>query len=167
MYINQKDIAGWEKKGCGIACVGMVLSRANKEFSTDALVKEALNLNGYIEGVGWRHAVLARVIANRNIPAYAQEFTSPTDDTTLLAIGIEKIKEQVRIGNPVMVSVFRGFTPDAASTHVALLVAITQDGFVADDPDYDGGGEHISVAFDAFARAWRGYAIFTDLSAAG
>ena len=164
VYINQKDIVGWEKKGCGIACVGMVLNRAGIEFVMDDLVEEVLNLNGYLEGVGWRHGALARSITNRTIPAYAQEFTSLTTNTALLTFGIEKIKRELRTGNPVIVSVFRGFTPEATSTHLVLLVAVTQDGFVVNDPDYDMGGEHVRVAFDVFAGAWRGYAIFTDLS---
>ena len=163
VYINQGTIAGWEKNGCGIACVGMVLTIAGKEYTIENLIQETLHLKGYIEGIGWRHAALARTIANRNIPAYSQEFTSPNNDKTLFAIGMKKIKEQVQSGNPVIVSVLRHFNPDATATHLVVITGIADDAFIVQDSDYEEGGENIAVSFDRFAQAWRGFAIFTDI----
>ncbi len=166
MYINQRDITGWEKRGCGIACVGMVLGVAGQPVMTDTLVEEALALRGYLDGIGWKHSTLARMLTNRKLPAYTQEFTLPDGDTALFTAGVKKIREQTAAGNPVIVSVHRGFDPGSGSTHLVVITAVTDDAFVIQDPDYEHGGPDIVVPFTAFSRAWRGYTIFTDLSSA-
>lgn len=163
MYINQRDIAGWEKQGCGIACVAMVLLRAGRDVQTEDLVREALAADGYLDGIGWKHAILTRILTNRNIPAYTQDFTSPGDDTTLFRLGEKKVREQAAAGSPVIVSVLRGFQPSAASTHLVLITGVTENSFVIDDPDHTGGAEGMNIPFDTFSKAWRGYAIFTEI----
>ena len=161
-YVNQRDIPGWEEKGCGMACICMVLWRAGEPYSYEGIVGEVTDMNGYVKGIGLKHTAIARVLSNHNIPAYQQEFTHPSD-TVLRDIGIQKIEEQVAVGNLVIASVMRHFNPDASSTHLVLITAVRDGDFIIDDPDHDGGSAGISVPIADFSAVWRGYAIFAEV----
>ena len=162
MYINQRTIPDWQKNGCGIACVAMVLARAGKKCIPEDLAKEALALNGYLEGVGWRHTALARTITNHGVPAYAQEFTSPDKNTTLRTIGLQKIQKQAIAAIPSIISVCRNFKPNAQTTHLVVVVGFNQQNFIIDDPDHTHGAANIQIPIEQLAQVWRGYAIFID-----
>ena len=162
MYINQREVTGWEKKGCGIACIAMVLAAAKKDFTLKELVEETLAIRGYIDGIGWKHATLARILTNRSIPSYTQEFTLPNKNTELFAYGIKKIQRHIA-DNPVIASVHRGFDPNTTATHLVVITEKTDNAFIIQDPDYELGSENMIVPYTKFTKAWRGYALFTDL----
>ena len=162
MYINQKEIEGWEKKGCGVACAAMVLNIYKKQVSKEEVLKELLDLNGHIEGVGWKHNIIARVLANNNVLSYNQEFTKPNNNTSLFDNGMEKIKKELNEGNLVIVSIYRNFDcKEKKGGHLVLITKIEDDSFIIKDPDYEYGKDGIKINTNTFKECWRGFAIFT------
>ena len=57
-----------------------------------------VKIKGYIEGVGCKHASIARLLGNWGIPAYTQEFTMPTwiRREVFANMGLNKIKRFVK-----------------------------------------------------------------------
>lgn len=163
MYINQKNIKGWETKGCGIACVSMILAETGKESDTGKVAAELIHMNGYLEGIGWKHAALARTLNNRKVPSYNQEFTCPGNDPALRKIGMEKIREETDNGNLIIASVLRGFDSNATATHLVLITKTENAALIVNDPDYETGKENMPVSCEKFEKVWRGYAVFAEL----
>ena len=163
MYINQRSIAGWEKKGCGIACVAMALERAGVSYRLEDVTTSLLAMDGYLPSVGWKHKSLARELQNYFVSAYTQEFTH-RKDSSFLSVGLNKINKELAKGNIVLVSILRGFNPQASATHLVVITGVENDTFVIDDPDYaNETGSGLRINKKDFARVWRGYCIFVEL----
>jgi uncharacterized protein YvpB len=160
---------------CGIVCVKMVLSFAQKESGDiDELIKEGYIVGGKVD-VGWNHETLLRVLRNHGVLAYRQEFISHkvdldsekgTENSEQTKIfrknGIEKIKGSIDYGFPVITSVRAGFGENG-SDHLVLIVGYDDENFYVNDPQRKGmEKDPIRVSIEKFDEYWKGLTIFTE-----
>ena len=161
MYINQKEFENY-KITCGFACLLMVLSYRGKDFDREKINNSLVKLNGYIDGIGWKHSAIARVLTNYNLPSYNREFTLPDGDRDLIDQGILVIKDNLTKGNFVITSVRRNFDPESKTLHLVLITKLEGDNFIIQDPDYEFGGENMEISIERFKDAWRGLCIISE-----
>ncbi len=146
----------WRPRACSIANVRMVLVSRGDDVSTMAdLIAEGESMNGFGPR-GWVHDALVFLLHNHGVPAYREEFRSRDDAhaEVLMRVGVEKIRESVRAGHPVMVSLQK----ENGSYHTVLVYEVTDDGFVYHDPEV---GPSQSVSEEVFLKQWKRLAIFT------
>jgi uncharacterized protein YvpB len=157
--------AEWHDKACGIACVKMILNFAGAEFSIKDLINEGLEINGYTE-YGWDHESLVRLLRNHGVNSYRQEFRSNDKDieSRLRDDGVSKIKSHIDNGQPVIVSVDKGFGNNN-HLHLILVTGYDDENFIYNDPDSRNGEEKegATVSEEEFLKYWRGLAIFVEV----
>lgn len=168
----------WHTRSCGITCAKMVIKyfRPNNDESIDALIDEGVRIGGYGDH-GWDHEALVRILRNRGIHAYREEFKSQllkngsnvsvpsVYDKKMSESGIIKIKKMLKANRPVIVSVDTGFDENKTS-HLIVLTGFHDsekevDGFLYNDPQSEKGiKKNIFVDIDKFKKYWRRLAIF-------
>ena len=168
----------WRARACGVACVKMVIKyfRSDNDESIDALIDEGVRIGGYGNN-GWDHESLVRILRNRGIYSYREEFRSQVIlpgkssgmpsvyDKRMAEAGINKIKKMLQAKRPVIVSVDTGFDENKTS-HLIVLTGFDADetgvsGFMYNDPQSDGGvKKNLFVNLDKFNKYWRRLAIF-------
>ena len=177
-YFNQSRLPEpYNTVGCGIACVIMALSRRGIAVSDRDIIGHVLARNGYLKGVGCRHAALARVLTDYGVLAYNQEFTPPRRDiavdrgrcANVRSLGLQKVTRWVTSGKLVIVSVNRSFSATENCGHLVLVHGITMKNgkarFVIDDPDHayaQESGSRLLTRYAAFRASWRRLAIFIE-----
>ncbi|MDE0243495.1 MAG: C39 family peptidase [Candidatus Kaiserbacteria bacterium] len=181
-YVNQGTLPEqYQKTGCGFACTLMTLRHYGKEVTPEEVIDRIVSRNGYLEGVGCRHAIIARTLVDYGIPAYNQEFTPPTaNEYEMHMRGAEKIVKWAQINSHFLViaSVNRlAKNNDHVGTdrrrggHLVLIhqaVARSTDWKKSHlhlcDPDYSLPHKQrvsdTSLTFEEFVDVWRGLAIF-------
>ncbi len=169
----------WRSRACGITSAKMVIKyfRPNNDESIEALIDEGVRIGGYVEH-GWDHESLVRILRNRGIFAYKEEFKSQilkqgetsgipsVYDSKMMKTGIKKIYKMIKSGRPVIVSVDVGFGENKTS-HLIVLTGFDLDdsgdvsGFAFNDPDAKTGiKKNIFVDIDKFEKYWRRMSIF-------
>jgi hypothetical protein len=170
----------WRSRACGVTSVKMVLKYfyPDNDESIDALIDEGVRIGGYKTEHGWDHETLVRLLRNRGLFAYREEFKSQVlragetkgmpsiYDAKMAKAGIKKIFKMLKAGRPVIVSVDSGFGENTTS-HLIVLVGFDLDdsgevaGFVFNDPDAKTGiKKNIFVEIGKFEKYWRRMSIF-------
>lgn len=180
-YSQHQDVIepSWRSRSCGIACTKMVLNYLkpdNKELIDD-LIEEGVLVGGYSKN-GWDHESIVRLLRNRGISAYREEFRSvlvdsaqrkflkSTYENPMLLTGIKKIKKCLECEKPVIVSVEPYFSENTES-HLVVLTGFLEDkengleGFFYNDPDSKFGVKKDNfIELPKFKKMWRKMAIF-------
>lgn len=170
----------WRSRACGVACAKMVVKyfQPSNDESIDALIDEGVRIGGYKNEEGWDHESIVRLLRNRGLFAYREEFKSQVlragetkgmpsiYDAKMAKAGIKKIYKMLKVGRPVIVSVDAGFGENNSS-HLVVLVGFDLDdsgevsGFVFNDPDAKTGiKKNIFVDIGKFERYWRRMCVF-------
>ncbi len=166
-----------QRSVCSIACLKMILDY-KKIPNTFADMYKEMDIIGGRETSGWNHETLVRLLRNHGILAYRQEFFGQTIDLhTLQAThakhsdvfekkGIEKIKEIIVKGKPVIVSVFAGFSQDHECkksvnmvNHIVLITGIDDEYVYVNDPIFN---TPTQVTHTHFMNYWRRLAVFVE-----
>lgn len=166
-----------QRSVCAIACIKMIFDSKSIPHTFLDIYTEGEIIGGREPG-GWNHEVLVRILRNHGILAYRQEFIANTIDLHTLHAepaphsqefvtrGIEKIKKQINEGNPVIVSVFAGFSQDALSrkslnmvNHMILITGFEDEYLFVHDPIFD---MTTKVTLQHFLNYWRHLAIFIE-----
>ncbi len=169
--------AEWQSKICAIACIKMVLDFYGKKIEPMKIVEEGLVISkklaesgkpqsGYTSEFGWGHDVLIYLLLQNEILAYRQEFKG---NDAFAALGIEKIKNQLLIKKPVMVSIAKDILNPKTSGHLVLIVGFEEEngivkGLYINDPEKrtESEGKGIFVSREDFLKRWKKLAIFTE-----
>ena len=197
---NSFDVpAEFHNNACGIACTKMILDYMPESYKSEYLMGGLRTMNDLIEeGIviggltdnGWKHDSLVRLLRNRNIMSYCQEyrsidividqihgvtFSEGKNYPDIQNIGIEKIIKKINSGLPTIVSVMPNFN-DNKETHLILIIGyeiekIPQNSdqpingsFYYHDPDSRNGTEkkNKKITINDFIKKWRNLAIFVD-----
>ena len=180
-YSQHQDVTepSWQNRCCGIACTKMVINYFkpdNKELIDD-LIEEGVLVGGYSTDVGWNHNGIVRLLRNRGLSSYQEEFKSVLVDSTqrrflksthenpMILNGINKIQKSLQDKKPVIVSVEPDFDENKSS-HLIVLTGFVEDGtgldgFFYNDPDSkEGIKKDKFVELPKFRNFWRKMAIF-------
>lgn len=164
----------WKDKSCGIAALKMVLDFYQPtDLSIDELYQKGLDINGFLEGVGWYHhslALLAKQLGYKaitrswNIPKesldHLKERGFKTADIEIirrqqLDEAITTLKKELDNKHPTVVPIPKGFTK-GGSGHLVVLIGYDEEGFICHDPL---DGEKINLDYEKFKNLWEKRAI--------
>ena len=169
----------WKERACAPTCLKMVLdflSGGKFEKGIDDLIKEGLVIvGGYEPGNGWTHAGIIRLAHNHGFQAYLEEFRtikvnveektfSKSDfEDLLIEKGIEKIKNTLGSGLPVIISCSKNFD-EFHKFHQVVLIGFDDNGFYYHEPhkESEEEGANRFVDFQTFKTHWRKFAIFLN-----
>lgn len=175
--LDEEVPAELQRSVCAIACIKMIFDFKGVQKTFQDIYKEAQIIGGR-ESSGWNHETLVRLLRNHGILAYRQEFFGHSIDLkTLYAThaehsnifeqkGFEKIKETLGNGNPVIVSVFAGFSQDIENkkslnmvNHMVVITGVDDEYVYVHDPIFDVPKKFSHMHFMNY---WRRLAIFVE-----
>lgn len=149
-YSQFKDIASavWQKKGCGIASLAMVIEYYKPDtVSVNTLLEQGIVSGAYQKGVGWKHNGL--VLLSKKYGLDGQNYDLSTSDTkTAFAAFKDFLKD-----GPVIVSVHYKFNPKSTVRHLVVIDGIDKDVVYYNDPAAKTGEQQISVT--DFLKGWK------------
>ena len=166
--INQTSDTGdneWDSRSCGICVLKMLMVFKKPEIQSVpimTLLNQALEMSGYIDGIGWRHQALADLAAKYGVELGFQKFFFDTPDKK--KEGIKIVNNKLRSGEPVAVSVLKEFDiPKTA--HLVVVAGFSKIwffvwGYKIIDSYSGRRGNIYSVSKKEFLAGWRGGLIY-------
>lgn len=149
----------WASRSCAIACLKMVLAYKNPEYNQlkiMVLIKEALALDGYIDGVGFKHKSLVDVAKKYNLAMEYQKifFYSPEEKEN----GLKIIDEEISKKQPVIISIKSQISK---GSHMVVVRGLDKNsgevsGYYIQDPDPRWKGSQYYLDKKSFIQIWRG-----------
>ena len=167
-YRSQYDNSPYQNANCGPTALGMVLEAYGLNVSNDRLRAIADGLQGtygYDDGVALDYLVAIAQQAGLR----ADGLTNP--DGRYRHWSMADVINEIRQGYPVVTLVHYASLPDHAtsassSDHFVVVVGVTTQGFVINDPAFSGNdGFHREVRPEQMPKAW-GDAIIVHQAAA-
>ncbi len=149
-YSQFKDIMApsWQKVGCGIASVAMIISYYEKSaVSVDKLLKEGIANGAYLADAGWTHQGLINLARKFKLDGQSHSLIEDTTDTAFTKL------EAVLKNGPVMASVHYTFEPTNPIPHIVVVHEVRNGEVYYNDPAEQSGDGHISIA--KFKKAWK------------
>ena len=139
-FISQHSLREeWAYRGCGLVSLKMVLDHwnlqdeRNRTIPMEELLRSAILLGAYREGVGWSHVGLVEVAKslgydafNRDLPKERPEIL-PDDSFPILAEDTAK--------GPVLVSMWKNYDPEQKGGHIVVVYRIEKDRIFILDPE--------------------------------
>ena len=146
----------WRKYSCGICVLKMLMVFRKPELqavSVKTLIGQALEKDGYVEKVGWKHQALTDLAALYGVPmGFQKEFFNTSEKKKE---GIRAINSKINLGLPVAVSVLRDFnTPNTA--HLVVVEGLKRAEYMIVDPYPGKRGNRYKVSRKEFLAGWRG-----------
>lgn len=158
----------WKERACAPTCLKMVLDfldPARTVFTIDDLIKEGLGIGAYQDGIGWIHIGLVRLAHNHGFLGYNEEFRSLDKEVEnqFIEKTIEKIKDKIEAGLPVIVSCAINWD-EIHRPHQVVIVGFDENGFYYHEPHKETKEEGANrfVDFQTFRTHWRKFAIFLN-----
>lgn len=147
-YSQFKDItsAKWQKVGCGIASLAMIVDYYKPAVSVDTLLRQGVALGAYSKA-GWTYAGLIAVSNKYGLTGTGYDLATLDAQTAL-----KQFKESLKDG-PVIASVHYRFDPKSTIPHLVVISAIVNDVVYYNDPAAKVGEKQISSA--DFLKAWK------------
>lgn len=152
----------WSHRICAICSLWMLLKLHDSKFNFSVmdLVKMGLAKHGYIESVGWKHAVIVELANDFGLQLqYAKRFfyTSEEKESGLLVIN-----RNLENNQPVLVSIYR-----PQGSHMLVVHGLQESegqitGYYIQDPDGRVHGHNYFLTKLEFLSSWRGGLIFRD-----
>jgi len=162
---NQHDVEHnqqWSHRICAICSLWMLLKFHDPKFSVSAmdLVEKGLIKNGYIENIGWKHAVIVELAKDFGLELqYVNKFFyTPKEKESGLLI----VNRNLENGQPVLVSVHR-----SQDSHMIVVHGLKESdgeiiGYYIQDSDGRSHGHNYFLNKQEFLSSWRGGLIFQD-----
>lgn len=157
----------WNKYSCGVCVIKMLMVFKKPELqsiSIKTLIDQALERDGYIDKVGWKHQILVDVAALYGVPMNFQKefFNTPEKKKE----GIKIINNKIKSGLPIAVSVLNGFNIPG-SAHLVVIEGLVKlgpfvRGYRVVDPYPGKRGNRYAVSKKEFLAGWRGGMIWLD-----
>jgi len=151
----------WARKSCAICSLKMVLSLYNKntkDIPVMTLVNEGLSIDGFIEGIGWKHGAIIKLARNHGIKMYRMFCRKPSyRKNGLNVLNFNLINE-----SPIMASIYYNLDKSKGG-HVIVVNGCKIDsknriiGYYITDPDgINKKGNKYYLTRDEFNNNWRG-----------
>lgn len=159
--INDTGDDSWKERTCGICAVKMLMSFVNPLLESKpvmSLVKEGIGLDGYLENIGWKHGALVNLAREYDVETDFQKIFPKTKEEK--EKNLKFIDKQIKLGQPVIASVFYGFNPQKGG-HLIIVHGYKKsgskiEGYFIQDPDHRPRGNNYFVTKDEFLKGWRG-----------
>lgn len=149
-YSQFSDIESgkWQKVGCGIASLAMLIELYNPGVvSVNALLKEGIAADAYLEDDGWKHDGLILLAKKYNLKGERFSFPELSKKDAF-----NKLVDELSKG-PVMTSVHYGFDPKSTIPHLVVINGVASTTVYYNDPAEKSGNGEISV--EKFLKAWK------------
>ena len=163
-YVNQltdtKD-EFWKDKSCGICAIQMLIAFKNHDImniSVMDLVKQCIELDGYVEHIGWKHYALVSLAKIYGVDSEYKKIFYGREETK--EKGLEFIDVKLKKGEPVMTSIYFAFDPSRGG-HLVVVNGYKGEGeniigYHILDPYPNKRGSQYIVSREEFLRGWRG-----------
>lgn len=144
----------WQGRSCGIVSLAMIFEYYGVNVSLEDLIETGLRVDGYIDGVGWKHDAIVELAKGEGFESHRVE-----DDS------IESLIESLNRSEPVIVSIYRDFDLENGG-HLAVLNGYFENdgeliGFYVTDPvgaSYKHKDQFIKI--DKFMVGWKKRSIY-------
>jgi len=149
-YSQFSDISSpsWQKVGCGIASLAMVISYYTHEsVSVDALLDRGVAAGAYLSDAGWIHSGLIALSHPYQLDGESRSLAG-MDMSTAFA----ELSREVQQG-PVLASVHYTFDPANPIPHLVVIRGVGDGKVYYNDPADTSGDRSISAA--QFQSAWK------------
>lgn len=160
-YSQHRHIADalWREHACGIVALKMVLDYWAPVVgfvfeSADELLERGLKEDGFIKGVGWKHATIARLGESGGLIGKPFDWAALTSSEAWDNLGVLLQK------GPIIASIYPGLNPDRGGGHLVVIIGLEGTAVYYNDPDAR-EGELVarSASVDVFLRGWKKRAI--------
>lgn len=148
-YSQFKDITApaWQKVGCGVASLAMVIDYYEPAVPVNTLLKQGIAANAYLQKAGWTYAGLISL---------SQKYGLDGDSYDLGKLGKDeaftRFKAYLKDG-PVIASVHYKFDPKSTIPHLVVINRLSDGVLYYNDPAAKSGNREISI--DDFLKAWK------------
>ena len=149
-YSQFNDISShtWQKQGCGIASLAMVINYYQPEVaSVDTLLKQGIVLGAYDHKAGWTYKGLIQVANKYGMQGETHDLGKSKSSTAFAAL-----KTELKNG-PVIASVYYKFNPKSTIPHLVVIDGIDEDTIYYNDPAAKTGPKQISSV--DFIKGWK------------
>lgn len=149
-YSQFTDITkpGWQKIGCGIASVAMLIDYYSDEnINVDALLDRGIANNAYLTDAGWIHSGLIGLARSYGLDGQSMSLAHLSKDAALAEL------ERVLAAGPVMASVHYTFEPTNPIPHLVVINHIKDGTVYYNDPAEQAGNGTLTT--EQFQRGWK------------
>ena len=149
-YSQFTDITkpGWQKIGCGIASVAMLIDYySDRQINVDALLEKGIANNAYLSDAGWIHAGLIGLSREYGLDGQSKSLAHLSPDAALAELGT------VLADGPVMASVHYTFEPTNPIPHLVVINSIKDGQVYYNDPAETAGNGSLST--EQFKKGWK------------
>ncbi len=148
-YLSQfNDITSpiWQKRGCGIASVAMVIEYyKSNDISLDTLLSDGINNDGYIDKIGWKHNILVKLSKKYNLDGLSYDLSNKSRE-----MAFSKFSKDLAKG-PLIASVHYTFDPKNIIPHLVVITDIKGDTIYYNDPALGKG----YLSKEKFINSWK------------
>lgn len=159
VYDQWKDAENdeWTYRSCSICALKTILvfkDKENGDLTIMSLIKEGLGLDGYAQGIGWKHQGLVDIARKHGVELKFQKHFFAGDDKLK---GLDFINKNILKGHPVMASIMNR-SKDGG--HMIVVHGFEDKGsddigYFILDPDSRGRNRY-SLSRSEFLSVWRG-----------
>lgn len=149
-YSQFRDIDSikWQKVGCGITSLAMVIEFYNPAVVTvNALLQQGIAGGAYDKNAGWMYQGLISLANKYGLDGKSYDFGKSTQGEAFA-----QFKKYLADG-PVIVSVHYKFDPKSTIPHLVVIDGIDKDIIYYNDPALKSGEKTISIA--DFQKGWK------------
>jgi len=148
-YSQFKDITSlsWQKVGCGIASLAMLVDYYKPAVPVDTLLKQGIASGAYLQNAGWTYKGLIGVAGKYGLMGTSYDLAE-LDKKGAYA----QLKKYLEDG-PVMASIHYQFDPASTIPHLVVINAVVGDVVYYNDPAAKAGEGEISA--EKFLLAWK------------
>lgn len=148
-YSQFKDITSpsWQKVGCGIASVAMVIDYYKPAVPVNTLLKQGIASGAYLSHAGWTHKGLIDLAKRYGLDGKSIDLGKSDSKTAF-----NEFKKQLKNG-PLIASVHYKFDPKSTIPHLVVINSIEGEMLSYNDPAAKEGAKKISVT--DFLKAWK------------
>ncbi|MES2135313.1 MAG: C39 family peptidase [Patescibacteria group bacterium] len=148
-YSQFADItsAKWQKVGCGVASLAMVVDYYKPAVSVDTLLKEGIASGAYLKNAGWTYKGLIQLSTKYGLAGDSYDLGKLSTK-----VAFAKFIAQLEDG-PVIASVHYKFDPKSTIPHLVVIDGIKDGVLYYNDPAAKTGQKQISTA--DFLKAWK------------
>lgn len=155
----------WKKNSCAICSMKMMMGFSNKkhtEIDIGQLIDEAKKLDGYLDGIGWRHKIISDLAKKYGIKlGFIEKFPKTFKEKSKW---LKKLEMNIVEGKPVMASIHYKLNKKNGG-HMVVVNGVRKNGKITlgyhlQDPDSSFCGNNYYISKDEFLLGWRGGMIY-------
>lgn len=148
-YSQFRDITSpsWQKVGCGIASLAMLVDYYKPAVPVDTLLTQGIASGAYLSNAGWTYKGLIGVGAKYGLVGTSYDLAGLGQQGAYT-----ELKKYLKDG-PVMASIHYKFDPKSTIPHLVVINAIKNNVVYYNDPAAKAGAGEISS--EKFLLAWK------------